>query len=88
MSPPRRESCCSMGRTMHDLITPPVVERRAEIPAGTIFTFAGRALRVVRTYGTDAAAPVICEELCDGPRWLRGQYAMWGLFGVSKAMRG
>jgi hypothetical protein len=72
-----------------DLFKPPTIERRAEIPAGMVFNYAGRPLLVVKSYGTDAAAPVIVEELASfGPRTLRGQLAIWSADSVSRAMRG
>jgi hypothetical protein len=72
---------------MPDLFTRPVFERRAEIPAGCVFLFGGRPLSVVRVYGTDAAAPVIVEELT-GRYTLKGQLAIWSVDGVSRALRG
>jgi len=46
-------------------IAPPVIERHAEVHAGTVFEFANRPLLVVKSYGSDAAAPVICEEMSE-----------------------
>lgn len=71
-----------------DLFAPPVIEQRAAIPADTVFMYAGRSLRVVKTYGTDAAAPVIVEELVSfGPSTLKGQFALWSADGVTRAYR-
>jgi hypothetical protein len=68
------------------LFPPPVIERRAEVHAGTVFEFADRPLLVVKTYGNDAAAPVICEELAEFGTTLRGQYALWSQDNVQRAM--
>jgi hypothetical protein len=69
------------------LIQPPVVERRAEIPAGTVFAYGGRQLMVTKSYGTDNAAPVIVEELTDRYA-IKGQYALWSLDCVRRAVAG
>ena len=71
-----------------DLIAPPVIERRAEVPAGAVFTFAGRSLIVRSVHGPDAAAPVITEELSAVGRALAGQLALWSADGVLRAMAG
>jgi hypothetical protein len=69
-----------------DLFEPPQLERPASISAGFVFPFAGRHLRVVKAYGSDAAAPVIVEELASfGASTLKGQYALWSLQGVQRA---
>jgi hypothetical protein len=67
----------------------PTMSRQAKtrIPKGTVFVQAGRLLAVVQTHGTDAAAPVIVEELASSPPALRGQFAMWSVEGVTRAMR-
>jgi hypothetical protein len=65
---------------------PPQLERRAQIPAGTVFDF-GRPLLVVETFGDDAAAPVIVEELVETEYSLKGQLGLWSLDGVTRAMR-
>lgn len=51
------------------------------------FWFCGRPLLVVRTHGTDAAAPVIVEELTDSAFAMKGQFALWSVAGVMKAAR-
>lgn len=68
-----------------ELFDRPQIERRAEIPAGTVFGFGGRALLVVKAHGTDAAAPVVVEELTDAVT-LRGQLGLWSADGVTRAM--
>lgn len=68
------------------LFAPPVIERRAEIPAGLVFRYAGRMLRVVKTYGTDPAAPIIVEELDTFGTTLRGQFGLWSCDGVQRAI--
>jgi len=74
-------------KTQLDLFVP-TIERSAEIPAGIVYSFAGRPLLVVKCYGSDPAAPVIVEELASfSPRVLRGQLALWSADGVSRAMR-
>ena len=71
-----------------DLFRPPTIERRAEIPTGTVFSYGGRSLLVTKVYGTDAAAPVIVIEIAESLAALRGQYALWSVDCVSRAMRG
>lgn len=66
------------------------IVQQAEIPPGVVFWFWGRPLRVVFCEGTDAAAPVILEEMGEG-RWganhgLAGQLSMWSLDGVRRVM--
>lgn len=68
-----------------DLFDPPTITRQAEIPAGCVFTYGGRALRVSRVSGTDAAAPVVVEELTNAVA-LKGQFAIWSADGVSRAL--
>ena len=63
----------------------PVITRRAEIPGGAVFMHGGRALRVFRVYGTDAAAPVIVEELTDAVT-IKGQLALWSAGAVTRAL--
>jgi len=63
----------------------PTIERVAEIPGGMAFQFRGRVLVVVRTYGTDRAAPVIVEEMTDSARALKGQFGLWAVDGVMRA---
>lgn len=69
-----------------DLFIQPVIERRAEIPAGTIFSYGGRSLLVTKTYGTNAAAPVIVIEIAESAASLKGQYALWSVQDVQRAM--
>lgn len=71
---------------MPDLFDHPVLARPAQLAVGMVFRFGGRFLRVHRVYGTDPAAPVIVEELADGPTSLKGQFALWGADGVVRAM--
>jgi hypothetical protein len=70
-----------------DLFDPPAIAREAELPAGMFFNFGGRALKTLKTYGTDAAAPVIFEEITDAVT-LKGQLAIWSVDGVRRAQRG
>lgn len=69
-----------------DLIAPPVLERSAEVPAGAVFVHAGRPLIVRSVHGSDAAAPVIAEELTAVGQALPGQLALWSADGVLRAM--
>ncbi|WP_315705038.1 MULTISPECIES: hypothetical protein [unclassified Bradyrhizobium] len=64
----------------------PVIERRAEIPAGAVFQSGGRFLKVYRVFGTDAAAPVIVEELQTFGSALKGQFGLWSQDAVSRAL--
>jgi hypothetical protein len=68
-----------------DLFTPRA-ERRAEIPRGVVFQSGGRFLRVYRVTGTDAAAPVIVEELQAFGSSLAGQYGLWSQDAVARAL--
>jgi hypothetical protein len=70
------------------LFAPPAIERAATIPAGIVFRFYGRALRVHRLYGSDARAPVIVEELAEFGSTLKGQFAIWSYDAVSRAVGG
>ena len=63
----------------------PVLVRAAAIPAGLVFAYAGRFLRVTRVYGTDAAAPVIVEELAPIGHAFAGQYGLWSADAVMRA---
>jgi hypothetical protein len=74
-------------RSLLDMIAPPVLERHAEVPAGMVFVYGGRPLMVVRVVGNDPAAPVICEELAEFGTTLRGQFSLWSLDGVRRALR-
>jgi hypothetical protein len=63
------------------------ISRPAGLPADTVFWFWGRPLRVVSTKGTDAAAPVIVEELSAVGDALAGQFSLWSLANVRAVMR-
>ena len=77
-----------MAKPYQFLLLPPTIERRAELPAGTVFGYGGRSLKVVEVHGTDAAAPVIVEELSDfGSSTLKGQLGLWSLDGVTRALK-
>jgi len=65
-----------------ELIEPPAIVRAAEIPIGSGFMFAGRPLSVVKTYGTDPAAPVILEEHATFGSCIKGQLALWSYAAV------
>lgn len=62
-----------------DIFAPPVVERRAEIPRDAVFSHGGRFLKVYRVFGSDAAAPVIVEEL-------KGQFGLWSQDAVARCL--
>ncbi|WP_316172125.1 MULTISPECIES: hypothetical protein [unclassified Bradyrhizobium] len=64
----------------------PAIERRAEIPAGAVFQSGGRFLKVHRVFGTDAAAPVIVEELQNFGSTIKGQFGLWSQDTVSRAL--
>lgn len=65
---------------------PAQIVRRAELHSGFTFLFAGRFLRVVKSYGTDAAAPVVVEELMAVGEALPGQFSLWALGGIPTEM--
>lgn len=69
-----------------DLFAPPTIERRAEIPRDAVFSHGGRFLKVYRVFGTDAAAPVIVEELQSFGSTLRGQFGLWSQDAVTRAL--
>lgn len=71
-----------------DLFKPPVIERRAEIPRGAVFTFAGRPLQVYRVMGTLGGDVVIVEELASFGSTLKGQFGLWSVEAVSRALAG
>lgn len=76
------------SKTFSPTIISPSIHRAAEIPAGAVFGYGGRFLKVVRVLGTDPAAPVIVEEMVSfGPVVLAGQLSLWAADGVSQAMR-
>jgi hypothetical protein len=64
------------------------LQRTVPVPAGTVFWYWGRALRVVSVRGDDPAAPVVVEEMGPIGDALAGQYALWSLDGVRRALRG
>jgi hypothetical protein len=64
----------------------PALRREAAVPAGVVFWWDGRPLQVVRTLGTDAAAPVIVAELVGVGNALPGQLALWSLRAVVDAI--
>lgn len=64
----------------------PAIRVEAEIPGGMTFLGCGRLLRVVRAYGTDAAAPVIVEELMAVGDAMPGQLGLWCVDGVRREM--
>lgn len=69
-------------------IDPPAIVRPATLEPGTMFWWQGRPLKVAKVYGTDAAAPVIVEELTGDAHLghLAGQYAIWSLDMVQQAI--
>lgn len=71
-----------------DMFAPPVIERRAEIPRGATFAYGGRFLKVYRVFGdvSDAAAPVIVEELQSFGSTLKGQFGLWSQDAVARAL--
>lgn len=77
-------------------LEPAAIVRQAEVPAGAVFWYWGRARRVLKVYGSDGAAPVICEELEDGPidpktgrpTYSRGQLALWSADQVLRLLHG
>lgn len=64
------------------------IERRAEIPCGAVFASGGRFLKVYRVFGdvSDAAAPVIVEELQAFGSTLKGQFGLWSQDAVARAL--
>jgi hypothetical protein len=77
-----------MSRFQFDLFSPPIIESPASVPADAVFQYGGRSLRVHRVYGNDARAPVIVEELASfGETTLKGQFALWSLDAVRRAMK-
>jgi hypothetical protein len=73
------------SRFQLDLFKPPEIEQAAPLPADAVFMYGGRPLRIVKSYGTDEAAPVIVEELSDRYT-LKGQYGLWSAGGVRRHM--
>jgi hypothetical protein len=70
------------------LFDPPSIQRAAIIPRGAVFHFAGRALQVYRVFGTIAGDVVIVEELASFGSTLKGQWAIWSVEAVSRALAG
>jgi hypothetical protein len=68
-----------------DQIAPPRQERPAPVQVGEVFTWRGCMRRVVRTFGEDAAAPVIVEEMTAVGHALPGQYGLWSAESVRRA---
>lgn len=72
------------------MAAPPPIVRAAEVAVGTVFWYWGRPLKVLRVHGTDAAAPVILEELAAGRNgedftaYAAGQLSMWSLAEVRR----
>ena len=56
------------------------IVRPAPVPAGMVFWFFGRPIKVVQVYGPVA----IVEELFDGTDYERGQLALWATDAVAK----
>lgn len=75
-------------RIQPDLFDPPAIQRAAIIPAGAVFYFAGRALRIRRVWGSMAGDVVIVEELTSFGKSLAGQYGIWSVEAVSRALAG
>jgi hypothetical protein len=71
-----------------DLFDPPAIQRAAIIPAGAVFQFAGRPLRVRRVWGSQSGDVVIVEELVAFGKSLAGQYGIWSVEAVSRALAG
>lgn len=71
-----------------DLFDPPAIQRAAVIPSGAVFHFAGRALRVRRVWGSMAGDVVIVQELASFGSTLAGQYGIWSVEAVSRALAG
>lgn len=70
-----------------DLFGPPREERRAETPAGLMFSYKGRFMTVVdASHGTDPAAPVIIEEMQAIGQAHKGQLGLWSHEAVSAAI--
>lgn len=70
------------------LFDPPAIQRAAIIPSGAVFHYAGRALRVRRVWGSMAGDVVIVEELASFGHSLAGQYGIWSVEAVSRALAG
>lgn len=72
----------------HDLFALPVMQRTATIPAGAVFHYAGRALRIHRVFGSVSGDVVIVEELASFGASLAGQYGIWSVDAVTRALAG
>lgn len=70
------------------LFDPPAIQRAAIIPAGAVFHFGDRALRVRRVWGSMSGDVVIVEELASFGKSLAGQYGIWSVEAVSRALAG
>lgn len=75
-----------MKKPYQHLLFTPEIQRRAELPAGAVFSYGGRPLMIRKTYGTDKAAPVIVEELTDAVT-LKGQLGIWCVDGVMRQLK-
>ena len=53
---------------------------------GQQFVFAGRVLEIVRVYGEKDASPVVVMEHNPPPPALPGQYALWSVDRVERAI--
>ncbi|MBP2232510.1 hypothetical protein J2847_005839 [Azospirillum agricola] len=58
----------------------------APCPSGAVSLLRGRAVRIIRSAGTDAAAPVIVEELQAVGVALPGQLGIWPAAEVAKGL--
>lgn len=67
-------------------MTKPAIIRHATVPTGAVFVAEGRPLEVVKVCGTDPAAPVVVIEKVAVGRALPGQYGLWALAAVTRAM--
>ncbi len=77
-----------MNTYQPDLFAPPAIHRPAAIATGAVFNYAGRALRVYRVFGSVAGDVVIVEELASFGHSLAGQYGIWSVEAVSRALAG
>lgn len=66
----------------------PAMHQAATIPRGAVFHYAGRALRVCRVWGSMSGDVVIVEELASFGSSLKGQYGIWSVEAVSRALAG
>lgn len=64
----------------------PALHRAASIPRGAVFTYAGRPLQVYRVMGTQGGDVVIVEELASFGTTLKGQFGLWSVEAVTRAL--